>query len=213
MNYYLHKWVREGDRASEKRKAERSLKKFRKKCMISTYGYDYYLRDKTWEKIKNQKKKETYEAWKRRLNIYGFTIHGYDIRRNEVHYGKPLVHEYNFYDSCSNIDFFKKEKEKTMEKLTWTTILDSFTKSPRDVVTKRGLWFYAYGDGKNVYVEKSRDHKISSNISVTRTLDFCNFETIFDMFINKSPSAEIQSITRNASYWFAIFREMLVENE
>jgi len=103
-NYYIYKWAKEGDEANERKRAEKSLKKTRKKHMISQYGYDYYLRDKIWEKIKNQKKKETYESWKRRLAIYGFTVQGFDTIRNEQHFGKPLVHEYNFYDAENSVD-------------------------------------------------------------------------------------------------------------
>ena len=208
-NYYIYKWSREADKASERRKSEKSLKKFRKKYMISEYGYDYYLRDKTWEKIKNQKKKETYESWKRRLAIYGFTVHGFDTRKNEQHFGKPLVHEYNFYDQSANVDILARG-DNMMNNLTWEGIFKSFTDNPRDVITrKNGVWFYAYGDGENVYVEAGKNHKKCSKITMRRRLDREKFEEIFDMYVNNSPLREVREITQNSSYWFGIFSDLL----
>ena len=208
-NYYIYKWSREADKASERRKSEKSLKKFRKKYMISEYGYDYYLRDKTWEKIKNQKKKETYESWKRRLAIYGFTVYGFDTRRNEQHFGKPLVHEYNFYDQSASIDILVKG-DNMMNNLTWEGIFKSFTENPRDVITREnGVWFYAYGDGENVYVEAGKNHKKCSKITMRRRLDSKNFETIYDMYLSNAPRSKVCGITRNASYWFGIFSDLL----
>ena len=208
-NYYIYKWAKEADKSSERRKSEKSLKKFRKKSMISEYGYDYYLRDKIWEKIKDQKKKETYESWKRRLAIYGFTVHGFDTRRNEQHFGKPLVHEYNFYDQSASSEILAKG-DNTMNNLTWEGIFKSFTENPRDVITrKNGVWFYAYGDGENVYVEAGKNHKKCSKITMRRRLDREKFEEIFDMYVNNSPLREVREITQNSSYWFGIFSDLL----
>ena len=208
-NYYIYKWIRKGDKANERRKVEKSLKKFRKKYMISEYGYEYYLRDKTWEKIKNQKKKESYESWKKRLAIYGFTVHGFDTRRNEQHFGKPLVHEYNFYDQTDNSDTFKKG-DSIMHNLTWKEILESFSKNPRDVITQQhGVWFYTYTEEKNIYVETGRNHTKCSKITTRRRLDSKNFETIYDMYLSNAPRSKVCGITRNASYWFGIFSDLL----
>ena len=206
-NYYIYKWIREGDKANERRKAEKSLKKFRKKYMISEYGYEYYLRDKTWEKIKNQKKKETYEIWKKRLAIYGFTVQGFDTRRNEQHFGKPLVHEYNFFDETDSFEIINKEK--LMKNLTWNEIFESYAKNPRDVITRhKGKWFYTYVDGKNIYVETGRNHINRSKITIRRRLDSENYETIYDMYVNDVPKEEVRRITYNSSYWFGIFSDL-----
>lgn len=208
-NYYFYKWAREGDKASKQRKAEKSLKKFRKKYMISEYGYEYYLRDKTWEKIKNQKKKETYESWKKRLAICGFTVQGFDIRRNEQHFGKPLVHEYNFYDQTEKSDTLKKG-ENIMHNLTLKEILESFSKNPRDVQTQQnGVWFYTYTEENSIYVEAGRSHTNCSKITTRRKLDSKNFETIYDMYLNNTPRSEVLNVTLNSSYWFGIFSDLL----
>ena len=207
-NYFINKWTRAGDKAIEQRKAERSIKKFRKKCMIETYGYDYYLRDKLWEKLKKQKKRDTYESWKKRLAIYGFTVHGFDTKRNQQHYGKPLVHQYNFYDFEDNMEVLNKGDSK-MNKLTWNDILKSYTDNPRDVITREnGIWFYAYGEGNKVYIESGRSHENCSIITLRRLLDSGNFEEVYDMYLKKAPREEVCAVTQNSSYWFGIFSEL-----
>lgn len=209
-NYYLHKWAKEADKANEQRKAEKSLKKSRKEYLISKYGYEYYLRDKLWERIKNQKKKETYYSWKQRLAIYGFTVQGFDTKRNEQHYGKPLVHEYVFGDNSDSKANQKRKEANTMNKLTWNEILQSFTQEPRDVITrKNGVWFYASGDGKNIFIESGKEHENRSKITVCRRLDKDNFDKVFDMYVNNEPRAKICEVTQNSSYWFGIFHELL----
>lgn len=100
-----------------------------------------------------------------------------------------------------------------MNTLTWEAILKSFTENPRDVITrKNGVWFYTYGDGKNVYVEAGKNHGNCSKITVRRRLDHKNFEEIFDMYENNIPRSEVQEITQNSSYWFGIFSTLLNEN-
>ena len=156
----------------------------------------------------NQKKKETYESWKRRLACYGFTVQGFDTRRNEQHFGKPLVHEYNFNDQAESINVLKKG-DYIMKNLTWKAILDEFTEKPRDVITREnGVWFYAYGDGKDVYVESGKNHKKSSKITVRRRLDYKNFEKVLNLYMNNAPRKEVLMITQNSSYWFGIFYDL-----
>ena len=71
----------------------KAKKKEYKKRIISKYGYLYYLRDKTWNHVKNQKEFETREEWKKRLDFYGFTTDGIDIKTGKQHHAKPLVYE------------------------------------------------------------------------------------------------------------------------
>jgi len=212
-NYYFFNCGRGSNKALEQKKAKKSLKKSRKKYLISNYGCEYYLRDKTWERIKNQKKHETYESWKKRLSLYGFTISGYDLQRNEEHFGKPLVHEYNFEDSSKYYDFSEKGDTDTMNNLTWEEILNSYTKKPRDVITlKRGLWFYVYGDGEEVYIEAGKKHCPSSKINSTRKIDKQNFEVVYKTYLSSAPRSEIADVTYNSAYWFGIFKDMSGKN-
>lgn len=213
-NYYLRKWIREADKANEKKRAEKAQQKFRRACLISKYGYDYYLRDRLWERIKNQKKKESYHAWKQRLEIYGFTVQGFDTQRNEQHYGKPLVHEYVFGDNILIEDNQSEKEGSAMKQLTWDEIMKSFTQNPRDVITREnGIWYYVYSEKDNVYIESGKNHTNRSRITVRRRLDKENFEKVLAMYINNEPRIKVRDVTQNASYWFGIFSELLAKGE
>ena len=75
----------------EEKKAFRERKKEYKKRIIAKHGFIYYLRDKTWFNIKDQRSDENYEAWKHRLASYGFTTDGEDIRTGDKHCAEPIV--------------------------------------------------------------------------------------------------------------------------
>ena len=97
-----------------------------------------------------------------------------------------------------------------MNQLTWNEILQSYVQNPRDVITrKNGIWFYAYAEENNVYVEAGRNHTHRSKITVRRRLDKENFEKVLEMYINGEPRLEICQVTQNSSYWFGIFAELL----
>ena len=93
--------------------------------------------------------------------------------------------------------------------LTWEQILNSYTNTPRDVVTlKQGLWFYVYGDGKDIYIEAGKSHIPSSKINITRKIDKQNFEIVYKTYVSNTPRSEIVDVTRNSAYWFGIFEEL-----
>ena len=81
----------------EEKKALKARKKEYKKRIISTYGRMYYLRDKTWLNIKDQRPDETDDAWKRRLEFYGFSINGEELKSGVRHYAEPVVAVSNKY--------------------------------------------------------------------------------------------------------------------
>ena len=81
----------------EEKKALKARKKEYKKRIISTYGRMYYLRDKTWLNIKDQRPDETDDAWKRRLEFYGFSINGEELKSGVRHYAEPIVAVSNKY--------------------------------------------------------------------------------------------------------------------
>ena len=81
----------------EEKKALKARKKEYKKRIISTYGRMYYLRDKTWLNIKDQRPDETDDAWKRRLEFYGFSVNGEELKSGVRHYAEPVVAESNKY--------------------------------------------------------------------------------------------------------------------
>ena len=97
-----------------------------------------------------------------------------------------------------------------MKHLTARSIVNSFTNNPRNVLTrKNGVWFYAWGDGENVYIESGRDKARCSKITVRRRLDLNNFEQVYEMYLLGSPRSEVCDVTQNSSYWFGIFEDLL----
>lgn len=79
--------------AKARKKAEKKRAKAEKRRIIAAYGYDYYLKDNTWKKIKDQKRNESYDMWKRRLGIFGFGIDGVELKTGRPHTAKPLVRD------------------------------------------------------------------------------------------------------------------------
>ena len=75
----------------EARNALKEKKKEYKKKIVEKYGYMYYLRDKTWINVKNQKEGESLEKWEARLEFYGFSKDGVDLRSGKQHFPTPLV--------------------------------------------------------------------------------------------------------------------------
>ena len=86
-------------------------KKAYKKRIVEKYGRMYYLRDKTWLNVKNQGVDETFEAYEKRLQFYGFTKDGVDIRTGKKHFAKPFVNANNeAYEQTAEVAL---EEEKT----------------------------------------------------------------------------------------------------
>ena len=96
-----------------------------------------------------------------------------------------------------------------MKKITFQSIINSYTSNPRNVITKEnGVWFYAYSDGENVYIESGRGEANCSKITVRRRLDTQNFQKIYYMYTQGKPRSEIRDVTQNSSYWLGIFEDM-----
>ena len=78
----------------EEKREYKAHKKAMKKRMIAQFGYVYYLRDKTWFNIKDQRPDENFDAWKNRLAFYGFTTDGTDAKNGKRHFAEPNVHDW-----------------------------------------------------------------------------------------------------------------------
>lgn len=93
--------------------------------------------------------------------------------------------------------------------MNWNQILSSYTENPRDVRTRdEGIWFYAYGEGENIYIESGRYHQDCSHINGRRLLDRENLEEVYAMYRNGTARYKVCEVTQNSSYWFGIFREL-----
>ena len=99
----------------EEKKALKARKKEYKKRIISTYGRMYYLRDKTWLNIKDQRPDETDDAWKRRLEFYGFSINGEELKSGVRHYAEPIVAVSNKYFAPVEEEIVEEAAEEIVE--------------------------------------------------------------------------------------------------
>ena len=172
-----------------------------KRLIIEEHGYAYYLRHKTWNKIKSKRENESDEMWERRLKIYGFTKNGLDIKTGEHH---------------GEINEILSE-EKKMKSITWSEILNSFEMAPRDVSTapirnSAGKWFYVYVKDCKVCIESGREHDNSSNIKTVRILNPDELEDMLVLYERRrngeSVTYEAVERTVNQVYWYGIFREL-----
>lgn len=104
----------------------------------------------------------------------------------------------------------KNDLEKTkMKEITIKDIINSYTITPRNVLTrKNGVWFYARGDGENIYIESGRGKAHCSKITVRRRLDLNNFDEVYLMYKQGAPRTEVCNVTQNSSYWFGIFADL-----
>ena len=196
--YYVYKWILHAHRTAEKRRAEKARKKAEKKRLVDTYGYQYYMRDRTWNSIKDQKKRESFDLWQYRLALYGFTINGYDTKNNQWHYSMPLAREFEE----------KKEEKRNMTEV-WNLIADSYSKNPRDVLTYgKRKYFFVYVEENDIYIESGRTHKNASDIKTRRKIDKSNAETIYAAYKAGSKPSELLNVTYNSVYWFGIFRDL-----
>lgn len=95
----------------------------------------------------------------------------------------------------------------------WNDIVMALKNTPRDIQTVplRGLgkWFYVYSDGKSVYIENSKSHVPSCQISHTRRLEEDKFEKMLDLYSRRckgeAVSQEASAVTMNQVYWYGIF--------
>lgn len=100
--------------------------------------------------------------------------------------------------------------------MEYRDLVESFKTNPRDVQTvpKAGTpkWFYVFVERNLIYVEKAHSHSNTSNIRTSRMLNSNECEDIFSFYqkrkLEEPVSQKVQSITRNASYWFGIFSDL-----
>lgn len=77
-----------------------------------------------------------------------------------------------------------------------------------------GKWFYAYLDGKSVYVTSSNYHMPSCRISRIRRLEESKFEKMHEFYGKRcggeAVSQEAGAVTLNQVYWYGIFSALKI---
>lgn len=95
----------------------------------------------------------------------------------------------------------------------WKYIISDIVSNPRDISTipndsSTPVWFYAYSDGKNVYIEQAKNNTPSSELSKTMVLRYSMFKKVFPIFLRRENGEDVTSEARNSiqgpSYWYPI---------
>ena len=89
--------------SSEEKREYKARKRAVRKRIVSEYGYTYYLRDKTWFNIKDQRSGEDFAAWKKRLAFYGFSTDGVDLKSGKRHNAPPTVTDWGEAADAENL--------------------------------------------------------------------------------------------------------------
>ena len=90
----------------------------------------------------------------------------------------------------------------------WDQVYKYIKGNPGDIQTlSRGIWFYTYAEGGNVFIESAAAHTVSSRITVRRKLDKENAEIVYALYKSEAKSQTAREITRNYTYWRAIFNK------
>ena len=184
-----------------------TLKELNKKRMISEYGYAYYLRNKTWKRIKDKREYETDESWEKRLMLYGYTKNGLHIKTGEQH------------ELGTDNEKCKLDEDKTsIRNITWSEIVASFEKRPREVSTyplrnSASKWFHVSVKGTELCIESGKEHTCVSKIKGTRKLNSDELEDMLELYTRRmngeSISAKATRKSINQAYWYGIIRELV----
>jgi len=97
---------------------------------------------------------------------------------------------------------------------TWSNIITSLKETPAEVVTvpsnnKEPLWFNAYIENGDLYVQNSVSHKPSTNISQRRKILKNDFHTVYSYFHRwangeRHLRQEVRKLSQNIAYIFAL---------
>ena len=203
--YYIFKCIYGLNKIIEQKRREKKQSKLEKKRMINAYGYQYYLRDKTWNRVKNKKRRESFDLWRYRLALYGFTVDGYDTKYNAQHFAEPNV---DAFTSPEEMTIDSNAEEYEMNNI-WNKIVKDYKDDPRDVLTAGGRkYFYVYAEGNEVFIESGRTHSNASKISSRRRLDKESLDVVYNKYKTGARPKNLQDDTFNSVYWLGIFSDL-----
>lgn len=93
-----------------------------------------------------------------------------------------------------------------MKSNIWDLIYKYISANPGDIQTiSRKIWFNAYAENENIYIESASSHAPSSRITVRRRLDKENADTVYALYKKSADWKDVAKATRNYTYWQAIF--------
>ena len=99
--------------------------------------------------------------------------------------------------------------EKEINGRIWDMVYEYVSANPGDIQTLvKRLWFNAYAENGEVFIESASAHAVSSRITVKRKLDKVNAGRVYELYKKGAKAKEFTDTTRNSSYWKAIFAQM-----
>jgi hypothetical protein len=97
---------------------------------------------------------------------------------------------------------------------TWNNIIDLLKEAAAEVVTvpsnnKAPLWFNAYVENGDLFVQNSISHKPSTMMSQRRKISKIDFETVYFYYHRwangeRHLRQEVRTLSRNTAYIFAL---------
>jgi hypothetical protein len=95
----------------------------------------------------------------------------------------------------------------------WNFIVECLKKKSRDISTvpsnnRKPVWFYAYIENDNIFVENSTTHFPPTDITGRREIEKKDFLTVYGYFEpwlnDRSIRQEVRSYSRNTAYIFGL---------
>ena len=102
-------------------------------------------------------------------------------------------------------------------KMTWLKIISNLSKEGEEFPTtpknnRSPVWFSASTDGDIIYIDKAKNNKPSSNLSMTRKLTFNIFEKVYPFYYKRENgeqvSKEVGSITVDQVYYYSLIHHL-----
>lgn len=112
---------------------------------------------------------------------------------------------------------FENILERILIYLSWQKILKSLGDKIIELKTvpkinKTPVWFSAYKEEDNIYVDCAKENSPSSKITTRRKLTFKDFKNVYPLYLKRengeSVSKEVTKITVNQVYYFSLIKHL-----
>ena len=107
--------------------------------------------------------------------------------------------------------------ERILIYLSWQKILESLGDKTIELKTvpktnKTPIWFSAYKEDGNIYIDCAKENVPSSKITTRRKLTFKDFRNVYPLYLKRenseSISKEVTKITVNQVYYFSMIKNL-----
>lgn len=114
-------------------------------------------------------------------------------------------------------NIFENILERIVIYLAWQQILESLGDKTLELKTipktnKTPIWFSAYKQEDNIYIDCAKENLPSSKITTRRKLTFNDFRKVYPLYLKRengeSVSKEVAKITVNQVYYFSLIKHL-----